>query len=209
MDLALFLPYLLTVLLIEITPGPNMAYLAALTLGEGRRAGLAAVAGVATGLALLGGVAAAGLTELVAREPAIWSLLRWAGVAYLLWLSWDSWASAADNTPAHADGQHLSGARYFRRGLLTNLLNPKAALFYVAVLPKFVALDAAAVPQILTLTGISVAVATLIHLAIVAMAAQAHGFLSTPSRSRLARRILAVGLLCVTIWFAVTTARPG
>lgn len=73
--------YLATVLLIELTPGPNMAYLAALTLGRGRRAGLAAVAGVALGLAVIGIAAVLGFAALVAASPMLWNALRWAGTA--------------------------------------------------------------------------------------------------------------------------------
>lgn len=191
-------------LLIEATPGPNMAYLAALTLGEGRGAGLRAIAGVAAGLALVGLAAAFGLAELLTRSPLAWSLLRWAGVAYLLWLAWDGWHGSGDTSPGHP---RPDGSRYFVRGLTTNLLNPKAAIFYVAMLPEFVARDAAPLPQTLALTALSVGVASAIHLTIVLAAAQAHGFLSRPSRARATRRVLAVALAVVAIWFAVTTAR--
>lgn len=202
-----FFPFLMAVLLIEATPGPNMAYLAALTLAEGRRAGLAAVAGVATGLALVGVLAAAGLAELAVLVPMVWDVLRWVGIAYLLWLSWDAWNSASEISTSRAHHGGDSGARYFRRGVITNLLNPKAALFYIAMLPKFVSSDAPALPQIIVLTAISVGMATLIHLIIVALAAHAQTFLSSPGRSRVVRRVLAIGLLGITIWFALTTGR--
>jgi threonine/homoserine/homoserine lactone efflux protein len=203
-DPALLFAFLTTALLIEATPGPNMAYLAALTLGEGRGAGVRAVAGVATGLALVGLAAAFGLAELLTRSPMAWSLLRWAGVAYLFWLAWDGWHGSGDTSPGHA---RPDGRRYFVRGLTTNLLNPKAAIFYVAMLPEFVARDAAPLPQTLALTALSVAVASAIHLTIVLAAARAHGFLSSPSRARATRRVLAVALAVVAIWFAVTTTR--
>ena len=76
--------YVMTVLVIELTPGPNMAYLAALTLAAGRKAGLAAVAGVALGLSLIGIAAAAGLATLIAASPMIWGALRWSVPAFLV-----------------------------------------------------------------------------------------------------------------------------
>lgn len=206
-NLSSLLAFLAMVLLIEATPGPNMAYLATLTLTEGRRAGLQAVIGVALGLSLVGVAAALGLAEVLTRSPLAWSLLRWAGIAYLLWLAWDGWRGAADPSPGQLQS-HGRSPRFLLRGLTTNLLNPKAALFYVAMLPEFVTPLAPALPQILTLTAISVAVASLIHVTIVALAAQAHRFLASPKRAQTTRRVLAIALLVVAIWFAATTRQP-
>ena len=88
----LFMPFLVTTLLIELTPGPNMAWLALTSASEGKRSGFAAVAGITLGLALLATASAIGLAELATRSPAIFSLLRYAGVAYLLLLAWKTWA---------------------------------------------------------------------------------------------------------------------
>ena len=80
--------------LAQLTPGPNMAYLAILSLNRGRLAGAAAVAGVALGLALLGVGAALGLGSLVARVDWLYEALRWGGVLFLLWLAFDNWRDA-------------------------------------------------------------------------------------------------------------------
>ena len=127
--------FVLASVLMEITPGPNMAYLAILALGDGRRAGYAAVAGVALGLLLVGLASALGVGAAVAASPLAWQILRWGGVAYLLWLAWDGWRGA-DEAPEHA-AQGSSLGRFFGRGLLTNLLNPKVGAFYLAVIPQF------------------------------------------------------------------------
>ena len=118
------LAFIVTCTVVEITPGPNMAYLAALSLSRGWRAGLAAVAGVAIGLAVYGVAAALGVATVIENSRFLYEALRWGGVAYLLWLAWDAW-STADVTPEDVpDEQALVSA--FRRGLVTNLLNPKA-----------------------------------------------------------------------------------
>src|ERR1700741_833391 len=83
--------FVLTSLIIEMTPGPNMAYLAVLGASRGRIAGFAAVLGVALGLALLGIVAGLGGGSFVLNNPAIYESLRWAGALYLCWLAFDSW----------------------------------------------------------------------------------------------------------------------
>ena len=86
-----------TSVLIELTPGPNMAYLAVIAATEGRRPGYAAVAGVALGLAVMGLLAALGLAVVVQNQPWAYQALRWGGVAYLLWLAWDGWRGAGES----------------------------------------------------------------------------------------------------------------
>ncbi len=137
-DLDPLLAFALTALVIEITPGPNMTYLAALSLSGGMRTGLAAVAGIALGLMTYGVIAALGLAAAIDNSPALYGLLRWSGVAYLLWLAWEAWSGERDVSPEAPDGPDGRPWVAFRRGLITNLLNPKAAVFYVAVLPGFV-----------------------------------------------------------------------
>lgn len=200
--------YVMTVLVIELTPGPNMAYLAALTLGAGRRAGLAAVAGVALGLALIGVAAAVGLAALVAASPAIWAALRWAGGLYLLYLAWETWRGDKETSPAGTASLIRTNARYFSRGVITNILNPKAALFYVAIVPRFLPESGPTLGHGLGLTAISVAVATTVHLAIVLLAARMHPLLSQPGRMERTRHGLAIGLGAIAIWFLLTTTSP-
>lgn len=199
----LMAPFLLMSVLVELTPGPNMTYLALVSASEGRRAGLATVAGVATGLAIIGLIAAFGVAELIQASTALYEILRWAGVAFLLYLAWEGWTSGSDVT---AGGAAEDGA-YFRRGLLTNLLNPKAGIFYVSVLPTFIDASAPAGWQALVLTVLYVAVATLIHLAIVLLASRLEPVLNDPRGETIARRILSAMLAGVAVWFAWTTAR--
>ncbi|WP_309664665.1 LysE family translocator [Tabrizicola sp.] len=196
-DLATLASFALTSTLIEITPGPNMAYLALVAATKGRKPGLAAVAGVALGLGVLGVAAAFGLDALIAQSPVAYQVLRWCGVAYLAWLAWEAWREADD--PAEQVDPTASLGQYFRRGLITNLLNPKAALFYLAVLPGFLAPDAG-LGDTLTLSAVYVGVATAIHSAIVMAAGAAQGWLADPRRTRPVRRGLALALLAVAAW---------
>jgi threonine/homoserine/homoserine lactone efflux protein len=83
--------FVLTSLIIEMTPGPNMAFLAVLGASRGRIAGLAAVLGVASGLALLGVVVGLGAGSLILNNRLVYESLRWAGALYLCWLAYDSW----------------------------------------------------------------------------------------------------------------------
>ncbi len=195
--------FLVAALLSEITPGPNMGYLAILAAASGRRVGLSAVAGVALGLALNGLAAALGVAALIVASPWAFGALRWGGVAFLLYLAWDAWRS-----PSGAVRNEADMPASFRRGLVTNLLNPKAALFYVAVLPHFMMQDAPLLPQSLFLTMLHVLVATAIHSLIVIFAAQSRRFFAHSAWERRVRRSLAILLVLVAVWFALDTGRP-
>lgn len=187
--------------LVELTPGPNMAWLALLAATEGRSRGFAAVAGVSLGLGLMGLAAAFGLAALVQAQPLAYQALRWAGLAYLLWLAIDAWRGAEGD-----EGGQLGQSRlhYFRQGVITNVLNPKAAVFYVTVLPGFLP-PAPTLLQTVAFSAIYVTVATLVHGAIVAAAGTARGLLSNPVRVALARRAMAAGLVAVAIWLFLRT----
>lgn len=204
MTLEVILAFALTSMLIEMTPGPNMAYLALLAATEGRRAGFAAVLGVALGLAVVGLLAAFGVAALISASEPLYQALRWGGVLYLLWLAWDGWRggdAAVEHAPLGS-----SDWRYFRRGLITNLLNPKAAVFYIAVLPTFLTVNAG-LHETLILSTVYVAVATLIHAGIVSLAGSAQAFFADPLLEARLRKTLSVALALVAVWFAVKTAR--
>ncbi|WP_420407119.1 LysE family translocator [Hoeflea sp.] len=189
--------------LIELTPGPNMTWLAMLSVSEGRRPGLAAVGGVALGLGTVGLAAGLGVAGLINSIPALYELLRWGGVAFLLYLAWDSWREADAETITMDRGM----ARYFRRGLITNLLNPKAALFFVAVIPAFLDPSRPVLAQTLWLSAVYVLIATLIHAVIVLAAGTFRPYLESPKRQQITRRVFAVLLALVAAWFAVSTGR--
>ena len=159
--------FLVAMALIELTPGPNMGWLAALSAQRGRRAGMLAVAGITLGLTVQVIAAATGLSALTDRFPALYQLLRWSGVAFMVYLAWTAWAEGAsvEDTP-------LSARRAFRRGFVSNVLNPKALVFYVVVIGQFIAPEAAPVwLQTVTLGAIHVAIAAAVHSAIVMLGA--------------------------------------
>lgn len=202
------LAFALTCFVIEITPGPNMAYLAALSLSQGARAGAAAVAGIALGLATYGIAVSLGLGVIIENSVFLYEALRWAGILYLLWLAWDAWAAERNVSPA-ADGViDVPPWTAFRRGLITNLLNPKAAVFYVAVLPDFIRIEQGSVTrQTLLLSTIYVGIATAVHLTIVLLAARMQAVIATADKRRNIRRLLAILLAVVAVWFAFNTRR--
>lgn len=203
-EITALLTFAFTVLVIELTPGPNMAWLAVLSASEGRRAGFAAVAGVALGLAVIGAAAALGLGAVIERFDWLYESLRWGGVAFLLYLAWEGWHDA-DGAPEVLS--HQGYRRYFMRGFLINALNPKAALFYIAVFPQFLDPARPVAMQAALLAAISVSIATAIHVAIVLLAGSARTFLEEPARHRRFQRAMSLLLVGVAIWLLISTAR--
>lgn len=197
------LPFLATCLAIELTPGPNMAYIALLSAQRGRVAGLLAACGVALGLLTIGLLAAFGFAQLVRDTPLLYQALRWAGVAYLVYLAWDCWREARAPQPDVKQGQALAAA--FRRGLITNLLNPKAFLFYITVLPGFVGPEAPYAVQIQFLTWLYVGIATVVHVALAMGAGALTGVLAHPQWRRRVGLGAALMLLAIAVWLAFKT----
>lgn len=202
-DAATLAAFAWLVLLLEITPGPNMTVLALIAARAGRRVGLAAVGGVALGLALIGVISGTALGSFITANPLAFQVIRWAGAGYLLWLAWDTWRDDL----SEASDTRISAGDGFRDGLVTNLLNPKAATFFIAVMPAFTVPGGGYAAQSLVLVAIYVAIATLVHTAIVLAAATAHRLLADPARNRLIRRILAIMLALVAIWLLIATRR--
>jgi threonine/homoserine/homoserine lactone efflux protein len=137
-----FLLFVVASVLLVLTPGPNLLYLISRTLCQGRKAGIVSLAGTATGFVVHIVAAALGLSAVFVAVPLAYDALRWAGAAYLLWLAWDAvrpqHAAGAGGLFAPSPLPAASNARLYRMGLLTSILNPKVALFYLALFPQFV-----------------------------------------------------------------------
>jgi threonine/homoserine/homoserine lactone efflux protein len=200
--------FTLTCLAIELTPGPNMAYLAVLSVGHGRRAGFAATLGVAAGLLIVGIAAALGLSAIIAGSRLVYEALRWGGILYLLWLAWEGWRGDEETSPGNAE--IISPAStFFMRGLVTNLLNPKAGLFYVGILPTFVAGEQNVVWQALTLSVVYVAIATAVHSSIVLLGDAIRPWLEDDRSRLIVRRVLSLLLVVIAIWLLLATRHGG
>lgn len=197
--------FVLTSFIIEMTPGPNMAYLAVLGASRGRIVGFCAVLGVALGLALLGIAVGLGGGSLILNNRLAYEILRWAGALYLCWLAYDSWKECRQ--PIEAAPVSQSKILHFRRGLVTNLLNPKAALFFIAVVPEFVAGPAPSLRELAVLISIYVAVATFVHGLIVLLAGTLQAFLAAPQRREMAGIVFAVVLFLVAVWLFASGGR--
>ncbi|NYV78536.1 LysE family translocator [Streptomyces sp. UH6] len=188
-----------------LTPGPNMVHLASRAIAQGRRAGLVSLGGTAVGFLCYLLAAAAGLSALFAAVPPAFTAVKLAGAAYLAFLAWDMLRPGGRSPFAPArDVVPVSDARLFTTGLLTNLLNPKIALLYAALLPQF--LDPHAGPawaQLVQLGGVQIVVGVAVNALVVLGAARISGFLAARPRVMAVQRFTAGGLLGV---FALRTA---
>jgi threonine/homoserine/homoserine lactone efflux protein len=121
-----------------LSPGPNMVYLVSRTVLQGRAAGLVSLAGVAAGFGVYLLAATAGIAAVFALVPALYTAIKLAGAAYLLWLAAKALRPGGESLfaprPLPADGPR----RLFAMGLVTNLLNPKIAVMYVSLIPPWI-----------------------------------------------------------------------
>lgn len=121
-----------------LTPGPNMIYLISRSITQGPAAGIVSLGGVALGFVFYLLCAAFGITALLFAVPYAYDALRFAGAAYLLWLAWQA-LKPGGRSPFQVRKLAVDGPRkLFAMGLLTNLLNPKIAMLYLALLPQFI-----------------------------------------------------------------------
>jgi threonine/homoserine/homoserine lactone efflux protein len=166
-------------LLLNITPGVDMALVVRCSAAQGFKAGAAAALGVSAGCGVHITAAALGVSAVLAGSPTAFALLRWIGAAYLVWLGLGLLRSASPTASAATDGVPAQALHALRRlfwqGFLTNVLNPKVALFFLAFVPQFITADAArpALAFVL-LGGVFVVNSTLVNLLIAAGAAALH-----------------------------------
>ncbi|MGL1863375.1 MAG: LysE family translocator [Pseudodesulfovibrio sp.] len=151
-DIALFI---LSGLLLNITPGQDVAYIVSRGASHGWRTGAIAALGVGSGCFVHVFAAALGLSAILATSATAFTLVKLAGAGYLVWLGLTMWRSkgasaAADKEPL----PRASHKKIFTQGFLTNALNPKVALFFLAFLPQFVSADATSKPIAFLILGI-------------------------------------------------------
>jgi threonine/homoserine/homoserine lactone efflux protein len=159
-------------LALNISPGPDMLYVATRSASEGRAAGLVSALGIATGCLVHIAALALGLAALLARVPAAYYAVRLAGAAYLVYLGVRALLGPQPGLPS-PDLAHASLGSVFRQGVITNVLNPKVALFFLAFLPQFVdPARGSPVPQILLLGFLFNTTGTLVNGAVAILASQ-------------------------------------
>ena len=167
-DYAHFLIFLSAAVLLAISPGPGMLYVLARSLRGGRAVGLASSFGTATGGMMHVLAAGFGLSAILARSASAFMVVKYFGAAYLIYLGIK--ALIARDSDAPMDNAEPETGSPFWQGMLTEVLNPKTALFFLAFIPQFVNHSAALVPQFLVLGAVSVGLNTVADIAVVCAA---------------------------------------
>ena len=179
-DVATILAFAAVSLGMVLTPGPNMAYLVSRSICQGRAAGLVSLGGVALGFVFYMLCAALGITALIMAVPYAYDALRIAGALYLGWLAWAA-LRPGGRSPFEVRALPAdSPVKLFSMGLVTNLLNPKIAMLYLALLPQFIAPDHGSVlAQTLVLGTVQIAISVGVNAMIALAAGSIAGFLTS------------------------------
>ncbi|QIS17515.1 LysE family translocator [Nocardia terpenica] len=193
-----------------LTPGPNMMYLVSRTVSQGRRAGLVSLTGVAVGFLCYLAAATAGITAIFAVVPGLYLALKLAGALYLGWLAWKALRPGGVSAFAPVDLPADSTRKLFTMGLVTNLLNPKIAILYMALIPQFVHPAQGSVwLQSLVLGAVQIVIALLVNGLIVLAAGAIATFLADrPLWLRAQRWITGTLLGTIAVLLATDRARP-
>jgi threonine/homoserine/homoserine lactone efflux protein len=187
-DLALFA---LAALVLAITPGPNMLYLVSRTLCQGRAAGIVSLAGTTLGFFFHALAAAFGLTAVLLAVPLAFEFLKYAGAAYLAWLAWSALKPGGVALFAPVELPPEPKGKLFHMGLITSILNPKVALFYVALFPQFVDPGRGSVLlQSLILAAVQIVIVAVSDFCMVLTASRVAGFLARRPQWAAAQRWL-------------------
>lgn len=185
--------FALACLALTATPGPDMLLIASRSLSQGRASGFATLAGIQAGTYCHALAAALGLSQLFLVVPVAYDVVRYAGAAYLLYLAWQTLRSAGPVAGPTNGTRRYPLATVFRQGLLTNLLNPKMALFVLALFPQFIDPNAGSIAvQIMVLATLLNAIGILVNGAVILMASGLRGLFAAPRRlGRLPQYFLA------------------
>lgn len=207
MALHTWLAFFLACWLISLSPGAGAVASMSAGLQYGFRRGYWTALGLQLALLLQIGVAAAGLGALLATSEMAFALIKWAGVAYLAWLGLRQWRAAAQ--PLQAPGQRSLGRplSLLLRGFLVNASNPKAIIFMLAVLPQFVDLQRALLPQYALMALTMISVDLLVMAGYTGLAAQLLRRLQAPGQLRLLNRLF--GTLFIAAAAVLAGVRRG
>ena len=194
MDAATLLTFTLMALALVVTPGPDMLLLMTRSVAQGPTAGFVTLAGIFLGCYFHALVAGLSLAGVLLVAPVTFDIVRIAGAAYLLWLAVQAIRGSGGFRPPSADTPRVALGAVFRQGVLTNILNPKVALFFLALFPQFMRADpGTALVEALVLASVLNLVGLFVNGAIILAAGRLGTFLARrPAFVRWQNRLLGV-----------------
>nr|WP_202512006.1 LysE family translocator [Streptomyces sp. SID3343] len=194
-----------------LTPGPNMMYVVSRSLTQGRRAGMISLLGVGLGFVIYMSMANLGLSAVFLVVPELYVAVKLAGAAYLGWLAWQALKPGGVSVFTPQELAPDSRRRLFTMGLVTNLLNPKAAIMYLSLIPQFVEPKAGHVLlQGFVLGSVQIVISLTVNGLLVVAAGTIAVFLARrPSWLRIQRYVMGTVLGGLAIKPATDRARPA
>jgi len=204
MHLTTVLLFALATFLLTVSPGPGVLYVTARSLAQGRRAGFASMFGIEFGEVVWIAAAATGVAALLSASVTALDALHFAGAAYLVYLGIQRWRQAgAVTAPLPAPL-----GRIFLQGFVTQLLNPKVAVFFVAFLPQFLNTTQAIAPQVMVLGIVYIAIAIAVDATyVLAAAAVSRRFMRSPVAQARTGRVAAATYVALGLTAAATGVR--
>lgn len=202
-DVPLLLAFVLAASILTVTPGVDTAMVLRATAMDGRRPAAMAALGIALGCLAWGTAAAFGLGALLHASEVAYTVVKWVGAAYLVWIGIKLLAlprAALDGDASDSVSHRATSA--FWRGLLTNLLNPKVGIFYVTFLPQFIPSGASVAAYSFFLACCHVALTLLWFAALIAATAPLSAFLRRPGAVKALDRLTG----CVFVGFGMKLA---
>ncbi|MFO7529364.1 MAG: homoserine/homoserine lactone efflux protein [Marinobacter sp.] len=202
MTITLWLTFLVAAILISVSPGAGAVNTMSNGLRYGVKRSLPAILGLQLGYGAQIVLVGAGLGAIVASSATALTVIKWVGVAYLVWLGIQKWREPVVEA-VHEDEPAVSHRRQFWNAALVNLTNPKATVFLVALFPQFLIAGAPHGPQLITMGATLILVDCLVMLGYALLASQLFRFMTTPQRQRQMNRVF--GGLFVTAAMALAS----
>jgi threonine/homoserine/homoserine lactone efflux protein len=201
--------FITTAVVLVLTPGQDTFFILGRSIASGRPAGVAAALGITAGSVVHTLLAAVGLSALLATSPYAFMAVKLAGAAYLIYIGIRAWQSRASSLPG-TDAAGADDGRWpaFRQGVVTNLLNPKVALFFLALMPQFISADSSSKVAAFLVLGVSFMALGLAWCLVLAIGAARLRklFLDRPSMATLLNRV--AGSMFIALGLRLATARP-
>jgi threonine/homoserine/homoserine lactone efflux protein len=192
--------------LLAVVPGPGVLYIVSRSLVQGRRSGIVSVFGVAAGNLGNALTAALGLAAVFAVSAPAFTVVKYAGAAYLVWLGVKMWRKG-DQAPTDAPAVAARAARVFRDGMLVSLLNPKTTIFFAAFLPQFVTTPQSPMRQSIALGVLFVLIAAVTDSLYALSASAVSRRLARGGTRRIGRRLGGSLFIGLGLFAALTGAR--
>jgi threonine/homoserine/homoserine lactone efflux protein len=206
-EISTLLTFAFAVLMLFLTPGPNMFFVLSHGIAHGSRGGVAAALGIVAADLFLTFLTATGVTALIAALPASFDVLRIAGALYLLYIAWQSLISSGKTNISLAS--QIPKLEIFRRSMLNSLLNPKALLFFMLFLPQFAHAKNGSVGWQLLIFGLVLTIISLFFHSALGVFSGTIGQLLTkyPKAAKVQSRLLAAVMISLAVYL-VLLERP-